>query len=237
MNPFSLVNQILPKMHWMPKGCNCIKLCKPWCYCASLVVMVTKLNPIRSVLRALSSTKSARRVRCTCGHNMRRELKYCRLDFLVISFLIVINQELNCLVLFFQGMPGTKFPDALLVVPSFPPSKPIIQAFLDSGFYFRLALPVLCRVFLQVITSCTVKSFPRQVCTSWTVQSFLLVSTSYVPCRVFLQVATSCNVQSFPPGWHFLYRAEFSFKLALRVPCRLFLQVGTSCTVQSFPSG
>ena len=24
-------------------------------------------------------------------------------------------------------MPGTKFPDALLIIPEFPPSKPIIQ--------------------------------------------------------------------------------------------------------------
>jgi hypothetical protein len=34
-------------------------------------------------------------------------------------------------------MPGTKFPDALLIIPAFPPSKAIIQAFLDSGYYFR----------------------------------------------------------------------------------------------------
>jgi hypothetical protein len=60
--------------------------------------------------------------------------------------------ELSHLI-FFQGMPGTKFPDALLVVPSFPPSKPIIQAFLDCGFYFRLALPIPQRVFLQIGTS------------------------------------------------------------------------------------
>ena len=26
-----------------------------------------------------------------------------------------------------EGMPGTKFPDALLIIPEFPPSKPIIQ--------------------------------------------------------------------------------------------------------------
>jgi len=35
-----------------------------------------------------------------------------------------------------KGMPGTKFPDALLILPSFPPSKNVIQAFLDSGYYF-----------------------------------------------------------------------------------------------------
>ena len=36
-----------------------------------------------------------------------------------------------------KGMPGTKFPDALLVIPEFPPSKGVIQAFLDSGYYFH----------------------------------------------------------------------------------------------------
>eukprot|EP00088_Acartia_fossae_P024643 TRINITY_DN25555_c0_g1_i2.p1 TRINITY_DN25555_c0_g1~~TRINITY_DN25555_c0_g1_i2.p1 ORF type:complete len:218 (-),score=68.54 TRINITY_DN25555_c0_g1_i2:156-809(-) len=35
-----------------------------------------------------------------------------------------------------KGMPGTKFPDALLILPSFPPSKNVIQAFLDCGYYF-----------------------------------------------------------------------------------------------------
>jgi hypothetical protein len=43
-------------------------------------------------------------------------------------------------------MPGTKFPDALLVIPAFPPSKTIIQALLDCGFYFRLGFPLL-RIF------------------------------------------------------------------------------------------
>merc|ERR1712106_88729 len=33
-------------------------------------------------------------------------------------------------------MPGTKMPDALLIVPEFPPSKGVIQAFLDCGYYF-----------------------------------------------------------------------------------------------------
>ncbi len=36
-----------------------------------------------------------------------------------------------------QGMPGTKFPDALLLVPHFPPNREVIQAFLDCGYYFR----------------------------------------------------------------------------------------------------
>jgi hypothetical protein len=36
-----------------------------------------------------------------------------------------------------QGMPGTKFPDALLLVPRFPPNREVIQAFLDCGYYFR----------------------------------------------------------------------------------------------------
>jgi len=35
-----------------------------------------------------------------------------------------------------QGMPGTKMPDAVLIVPAFPPSKGVIQAFLDCGYYF-----------------------------------------------------------------------------------------------------
>ena len=35
-----------------------------------------------------------------------------------------------------KGMPGTKMPDALLIVPEFPPSKGVIQALLDCGFYF-----------------------------------------------------------------------------------------------------
>ena len=35
-----------------------------------------------------------------------------------------------------EGMPGTKMPDALLIVPEFPPSKGVIQAFLDCGYYF-----------------------------------------------------------------------------------------------------
>ena len=36
-----------------------------------------------------------------------------------------------------KGMPGTKFPDALLIVPAFPPSEGVIQAFLDCGYYFH----------------------------------------------------------------------------------------------------
>ena len=35
-----------------------------------------------------------------------------------------------------QGMPGTMMPDALLIIPEFPPSKGVIQAFLDCGYYF-----------------------------------------------------------------------------------------------------
>ncbi len=131
MNPFSLVNQILPKMHRMPKICNCIKLCKPGRYCASLVVMVTKLNPIRSVLRALSTTKSAKRARSTFFQfHMRRELKYCStvrsVDILVFSFLIVINQELNCLISFFRGCLE---PSSLMLSLWFPPSRPASPSF------------------------------------------------------------------------------------------------------------
>ena len=33
-------------------------------------------------------------------------------------------------------MPGAMMPDALLILPQYPPSKTIIQAFLDSGYYF-----------------------------------------------------------------------------------------------------
>ena len=35
-----------------------------------------------------------------------------------------------------EGMPGSLMPDALLIIPEFPPSKAVIQAFLDSGYYF-----------------------------------------------------------------------------------------------------
>eukprot|EP00092_Neocalanus_flemingeri_P000439 GFUD01000468.1.p1 GENE.GFUD01000468.1~~GFUD01000468.1.p1 ORF type:complete len:218 (+),score=68.30 GFUD01000468.1:243-896(+) len=35
-----------------------------------------------------------------------------------------------------KGMPGTKMPDALLIVPEFPPSRGVIQAFLDCSYYF-----------------------------------------------------------------------------------------------------
>ena len=35
-----------------------------------------------------------------------------------------------------KGMPGAMMPDALLILPQYPPSKGIIQAFLDSGYYF-----------------------------------------------------------------------------------------------------
>ena len=44
-----------------------------------------------------------------------------------------------------EGMPGTKFPDALLIIPEFPPSKPIIQGFLDCGYYFSRASPLDAR--------------------------------------------------------------------------------------------
>ena len=33
-------------------------------------------------------------------------------------------------------MPGTKMPDAMLIIPEFPPSETVVQALLDSGFYF-----------------------------------------------------------------------------------------------------
>ena len=35
-----------------------------------------------------------------------------------------------------KGMPGTMMPDALIITPEFPPSKAVIQALLDSGYYF-----------------------------------------------------------------------------------------------------
>ena len=36
-----------------------------------------------------------------------------------------------------EGMPGTTLPDALLIIPEFPPSKGTIQALLDSGYYYN----------------------------------------------------------------------------------------------------
>jgi len=38
-----------------------------------------------------------------------------------------------------EGMPGAMMPDALLILPSFPPSRGVIQALLDSGYYFSSA--------------------------------------------------------------------------------------------------
>jgi len=35
-----------------------------------------------------------------------------------------------------EGMPGAMMPDALLILPSFPPSKAVVQALLDCGYYF-----------------------------------------------------------------------------------------------------
>lgn len=35
-----------------------------------------------------------------------------------------------------KGMPGTMMPDALIITPEFPPSKAVIQALLDCGYYF-----------------------------------------------------------------------------------------------------
>jgi len=35
-----------------------------------------------------------------------------------------------------KGMPGTMMPDSLIIVPEFPPSKGVIQALLDLGYYF-----------------------------------------------------------------------------------------------------
>ena len=39
-------------------------------------------------------------------------------------------------------MPGTKNPDALLIVPEFPPPRPVIQALLDCGYYFGSIAPM-----------------------------------------------------------------------------------------------
>ena len=41
-----------------------------------------------------------------------------------------------------QGMPGTKNPDALLLVPQFPPPIPVIRALLDCGYYFGSIAPM-----------------------------------------------------------------------------------------------
>merc|ERR1711864_13012 len=35
-----------------------------------------------------------------------------------------------------EGMPGAKMPDAILILPQFPPSLGVIQALLDTGYYF-----------------------------------------------------------------------------------------------------
>lgn len=35
-----------------------------------------------------------------------------------------------------EGMPGAMMPDALLILPSFPPTKGVIQALLDCGYYY-----------------------------------------------------------------------------------------------------
>lgn len=41
-----------------------------------------------------------------------------------------------------KGMPGTMMPDALLFIPEFPPSEAVVQALLDSGFYFSRSSPL-----------------------------------------------------------------------------------------------
>jgi len=41
-----------------------------------------------------------------------------------------------------KGMPGTMHPDVLLMFPEFPPSKPVLQALLDHGFYMSRAAPL-----------------------------------------------------------------------------------------------
>jgi hypothetical protein len=64
-----------------------------------------------------------------------------------------------------QGMPGTKFPDALLLVPRFPPNREVIQAFLDCGYYFRY-VRLLSRLILLYIRHCkeiTIYVFPGTV--------------------------------------------------------------------------
>ena len=46
-------------------------------------------------------------------------------------------------------------PDSLIIVPEFPPSKGVIQALLDLGYYFSssaaLDLQVILRSFLESI--------------------------------------------------------------------------------------
>ncbi len=85
----------------------------------------------------------------------------------------------------FQGMPGTKFPDALLLVPSYPPSKAVIQAFLDCGYYFRCQLPVLLKDYY------TLKS------------SFQFVSTLCVPFHTVSKFSVPFRPASlFPVSFH-----------------------------------
>ena len=40
------------------------------------------------------------------------------------------------------GMPGTKMPDALLLIPEFPPSRAVISALLKTGYYFGSLAPL-----------------------------------------------------------------------------------------------
>jgi hypothetical protein len=78
-----------------------------------------------------------------------KEKQMNRVNFFIL-FLILPSEHAHFEKTPLQGMPVTKFPDALLVIPAFPPSKTIIQALLDGGFYFRLGFPVL-RIFFYFV--------------------------------------------------------------------------------------
>ena len=51
-------------------------------------------------------------------------------------------QNLICSDFILKDMPGTKNPDALLIVPEFPPPRPVIQALLNCGYYFGSIAPM-----------------------------------------------------------------------------------------------
>jgi hypothetical protein len=122
----------------------------------------------------------------------------------------------------FQGMPGTKFPDALLLVPSYPPSKAVIQAFLDCGYYFRCQLPVLLKDYH------TLKS------------SFIFVSTLCVPFHTVSKFRVPFRPASLVPV-SFHYGRLVTCQCSISIPSLSFLQYVTfllpllsSCSLSVF---
>ena len=58
------------------------------------------------------------------------------------SIKVQLLQTFRNVLILLQGMPGTKNPDALLMVPQFPPPRPVIQALLNCGYYFGSVAPM-----------------------------------------------------------------------------------------------